>query len=37
MAPEVVKITEKRTVAWCGCKHTGNAAFCDGTHKKPEG
>lgn len=25
---------EKSGKAWlCGCKHTGNAPFCDGTHK----
>ncbi|MFQ5825214.1 MAG: CDGSH iron-sulfur domain-containing protein, partial [bacterium] len=19
--------------AWCGCKHSGNKPFCDGTHR----
>jgi CDGSH-type Zn-finger protein len=22
------------TYAWCGCKETGDAPFCDGTHEK---
>jgi CDGSH-type Zn-finger protein len=20
-------------VAWCGCKHSGNKPFCDGSHR----
>jgi CDGSH-type Zn-finger protein len=26
--------TESATVYFCGCKGTGNAPLCDGTHKK---
>ncbi|WP_343203340.1 CDGSH iron-sulfur domain-containing protein [Limisphaera ngatamarikiensis] len=29
-----VVIENARTVAWCGCKHSGNGAFCDGTHAR---
>jgi CDGSH-type Zn-finger protein len=29
-----VEITETKTVAWCACKHSKNAPFCDGTHSK---
>jgi CDGSH-type Zn-finger protein len=29
-----VVITESRTVAWCGCKHTKKPPFCDGMHSK---
>jgi CDGSH-type Zn-finger protein len=25
-------ITSKAPVALCGCKHSGNKPFCDGTH-----
>jgi CDGSH iron-sulfur domain-containing protein 3 len=32
--PKKVDITEARTVAWCGCKHSGNGGFCDGSHAK---
>jgi CDGSH-type Zn-finger protein len=28
------EITEKKKVFLCGCKHTSNAPYCDGTHKK---
>jgi len=28
----MVEITVARTVAWCACKHSHNAPFCDGTH-----
>jgi len=31
--PEVVEITEKKTVALCQCKRSKNGAFCDGSHK----
>jgi len=24
--------TESKTVYLCGCKHTANPVFCDGTH-----
>ncbi|MGI9542964.1 MAG: CDGSH iron-sulfur domain-containing protein [Cyclobacteriaceae bacterium] len=27
------KITEAKKVAWCGCKHSGNKPYCDGSHK----
>ncbi|HMU95546.1 MAG TPA: CDGSH iron-sulfur domain-containing protein, partial [Elusimicrobiota bacterium] len=33
LRPVAVEITEKKTVAWCGCKHSKNKPFCDGTHK----
>ena len=29
--PEV-EFNEKKTVAFCGCKHTKTQPFCDGTH-----
>ena len=29
----VVTIEEKKTVAWCGCKKSGNNPYCDGTHQ----
>jgi CDGSH-type Zn-finger protein len=29
-----VDIAEAKKVAWCGCKHTKNGAFCDGSHSK---
>jgi CDGSH-type Zn-finger protein len=28
------EITEDKTVAWCGCKHSQNPPFCDGSHAK---
>ncbi|RLL51581.1 CDGSH iron-sulfur domain-containing protein [Mariprofundus sp. EBB-1] len=30
--PEVIEITEKKTVALCQCKQTKNPPFCDGSH-----
>lgn len=32
--PVEVVISERKQVAFCGCKHTGTAPFCDGTHVK---
>ena len=32
--PQMVEITEKKTVALCQCKHSKNGAFCDGSHKQ---
>ena len=32
--PNVVEITEDKTVALCGCKQSANGAFCDGAHTK---
>jgi len=32
--PKKIEITEAKTVAWCGCKHSKNAPFCDGSHSK---
>jgi CDGSH-type Zn-finger protein len=32
--PKKQDIAEAKTVAWCGCKHTHNGCFCDGTHAK---
>jgi CDGSH-type Zn-finger protein len=31
-----VKFTTERTetVYFCGCKHSANGAFCDGSHNK---
>jgi CDGSH-type Zn-finger protein len=26
-------VTEKATLAWCGCKHTKTPPFCDGSHR----
>jgi len=26
--------TESKTVYFCGCKHSGKGALCDGTHNK---
>jgi len=31
--PEVIEITEKKTVALCQCKHSKHGAFCDGSHQ----
>ena len=28
------EITEAKKVAWCGCKHSNNKPFCDGSHAK---
>ena len=33
-APKRFELTEKKKVALCGCKQTGNPPFCDGTHTK---
>jgi CDGSH-type Zn-finger protein len=27
-------LTEQKTVALCGCKHTAQTPFCDGGHAK---
>jgi CDGSH-type Zn-finger protein len=27
-----VTVSAAETVAWCMCKHSGDGAFCDGTH-----
>ncbi|HIM33647.1 MAG TPA: CDGSH iron-sulfur domain-containing protein, partial [Candidatus Poseidoniales archaeon] len=32
LSPIVVTLDEAKTVAWCGCKQSGNAPYCDGTH-----
>lgn len=32
MSPQKVEITEKKKLALCGCKYSGNGAFCDGSH-----
>ena len=32
--PIVTEITEKKKIAWCGCKNSANKPFCDGTHRK---
>jgi len=26
-------IAEPKKVAWCACKYSKNAPFCDGTHR----
>jgi CDGSH-type Zn-finger protein len=26
--------TESKTVQFCGCKHSANRPFCDGSHAK---
>jgi CDGSH-type Zn-finger protein len=26
------ELKETKAAAWCGCKHTKAAPFCDGTH-----
>jgi CDGSH-type Zn-finger protein len=28
-----VDLAEDKLVKWCGCKHSGNKPYCDGTHK----
>lgn len=33
MAPLKVDITQPGRIAWCGCKHSKNGAFCDGSHR----
>jgi len=33
-SPRVTEVFEDKTIAWCGCKQSGNGAFCDGTHAK---
>ncbi|MEC9032862.1 MAG: CDGSH iron-sulfur domain-containing protein [Planctomycetota bacterium] len=30
----VIDIEEAQTIAWCGCKRTCNAPFCDGSHSQ---
>ena len=30
--PKVFTAEETKTAYLCGCKQTGNPAFCDGTH-----
>ena len=35
-SPVEVEFTEKKRVAWCGCKHTNKQPFCDGTHSNLE-
>jgi CDGSH-type Zn-finger protein len=32
--PRQQDIAEAKTVAWCGCKHSNNGCFCDGSHAK---
>ncbi|MEL6925323.1 MAG: CDGSH iron-sulfur domain-containing protein [Bacteroidota bacterium] len=27
------KLEEKKRVAWCGCKHSNNMPYCDGSHR----
>ncbi|HAA27317.1 MAG TPA: hypothetical protein DCE56_06095 [Cyanobacteria bacterium UBA8553] len=34
--PTKFEVTEKKKVALCLCKHTGNAPFCDGSHHQYE-
>ena len=34
IAPVIVDIAEKKTVAWCGCKQSGTKPYCDGAHSK---
>ena len=31
-APYPVDLEEGKKYAWCGCKHTANGPFCDGSH-----
>jgi CDGSH-type Zn-finger protein len=33
LTPLRVGIEQAGTVSWCGCKHSGAGAHCDGTHK----
>ncbi|MBP9889076.1 MAG: CDGSH iron-sulfur domain-containing protein [Leptospiraceae bacterium] len=32
MKPVMCQIAQTETVYFCGCKHTKNPPFCDGTH-----
>ena len=32
IVPKIETIEEARKVAWCGCKHSSNKPFCDGSH-----
>ncbi|MCA9406368.1 MAG: CDGSH iron-sulfur domain-containing protein, partial [Candidatus Omnitrophica bacterium] len=32
--PVVTVVDEKKNIAWCGCKHSKNPPFCDGSHKQ---
>ncbi|MCG6925923.1 MAG: CDGSH iron-sulfur domain-containing protein, partial [Acidobacteria bacterium] len=32
--PEKLVLDEKKRVALCRCKRTGNSPFCDGTHSQ---
>jgi CDGSH-type Zn-finger protein len=34
-SPVKFTATESKTVYFCGCKGTGKAPLCDGTHNKP--
>ena len=36
-APQKVDIAEAKKVAWCGCKHSATAPFCDGSRKRLPG
>lgn len=29
-----INVEEQKKLAFCQCKRTGNAPFCDGTHNK---
>ena len=31
--PLKTEIKEKKTAAWCACKHSKAKPFCDGSHK----
>ncbi|PJA78609.1 MAG: cytochrome C551, partial [Nitrospirae bacterium CG_4_9_14_3_um_filter_51_5] len=31
-----VELKERQKVAWCGCKHSKKAPFCDGSHSRLE-
>ena len=32
MTPVILEAEESKAVFFCGCKHTGNQPYCDGTH-----
>jgi CDGSH-type Zn-finger protein len=32
--PVVVKLEEKKRIAFCNCKQSNNSYMCDGTHSK---
>jgi len=32
--PEITRVEQAGKVAWCGCKHTCKAPFCDGSLSK---